>query len=156
LPELSGPVAVISVFVEHVPNLELSSVLSESPRDAPAARFRKFACRADLQGHGIGTLLLHHVMRIAREELSVDMLWCDARLATADWYEKRGLVRFGPTFFKGEVEYIRMKAALLDVSGEYYTFLTRPLHPDCSHLCSYVNFTIGVYVILAMYQLPLL
>jgi GNAT superfamily N-acetyltransferase len=102
LPDTPEPVAVISVFAEPVP------VGEQGPDDTSAARFRKFACRPDLQGRGIGTLLLQHVIRAA----CVDTLWCDARLATADWYQKRGLVAFGPVFLKSGVEYVRMKIGL--------------------------------------------
>jgi GNAT superfamily N-acetyltransferase len=100
------PVAVISVFAESVPE-EPSSAAAEL--SSLGVRFRKFACNPDFQGRGIGTILLEYVMAITRDEFKVDVLWCDARLVTARWYQKRGFARFGSTFFKGEVEYVRMK-----------------------------------------------
>ena len=62
------------------------------------------------QGRGVGTALLQYVFRAAREQLKCDVIWCDARLATAGWYERRGMHKFGQVFYKGEIEYIRMKA----------------------------------------------
>ncbi|KAK7045769.1 hypothetical protein VNI00_007170 [Paramarasmius palmivorus] len=95
------PVAVISVFVEAIP-------IPEHQHQA-AARFRKFACDPRHQGRGIGTKLLQYAFRAASTELKASVIWCDARLSTSAWYEKRGMVPFGQTFFKGPVEYVRMK-----------------------------------------------
>lgn len=46
------------------------------------------------------------------------VFWCDARLSSSQWYEKRGLVPFGNTFFKDTVEYTRMKMVLVDRVAE--------------------------------------
>ncbi len=77
-----------------------------------AARFRKFACDPAHQGRGIGTALLKHVFDVAVSEMVCGVIWCDARLSAAGWYERRGMRRFGETFFKGDIEYVRMKAEL--------------------------------------------
>ena len=45
-------------------------------------------------------------------------LWCDARLSGGQWYEKRGLVPFGDTFFRDAVEYTRMKIVLVGREAE--------------------------------------
>ncbi len=94
------PVAVVSLFREMVPGEETID---------NAARFRKFACDPVCQGRGIGTLLLREVFRFASTELRARVIWCDARASAAGWYERRGLHKFGNPFFKGAVEYVRMK-----------------------------------------------
>lgn len=97
LPTGDHPVAIISVFKEPV-----------NAGDVAAARFRKFACEPAFQGRGIGSRLLEHVFAVARLELGCSVVWCDARLATAEWYKKRKMVPFGQTFFKEDIEYVRM------------------------------------------------
>ena len=106
LPGSPGPVAVVSVFVDPLP----SSGDPAPPGDV--ARFRKFACDPAHQGKGIGTALLKHAFDAAATEMKCTTIWCDARLSAAGWYERRGMVRFGEVFFKGDIEYVRMKKAL--------------------------------------------
>lgn len=101
------PLAVISLFLETIPHHGVQG--HEADSTLPAARFRKFACEPSHQGRGIGTALLRHVLDAARDELNCRVLWCDARVESAAWYERRGLVKFGETFYKGEVEYVRMR-----------------------------------------------
>ena len=109
------PLAVISLFAEEIPSSrEGEGTGAASPGNAPdlrppAARFRKFACHPSYQGRGIGSALLRRVVEVARTELGCTVLWCDARVDSAGWYERRGLKRFGETFYKGEVEYVRMQ-----------------------------------------------
>lgn len=102
----NSPVAVISLFLESVPSLH-----SKDAAPPRAARFRKFACRRDYREQGIGSALLRYTFDAARG-MGCAVIWCDARLETAAWYERRGMSRFGETFFKEEVEYVRMKADL--------------------------------------------
>ncbi|KIP07920.1 hypothetical protein PHLGIDRAFT_127354 [Phlebiopsis gigantea 11061_1 CR5-6] len=102
LSETPVPVAVISLFVEPL-------LAETSPR---TARFRKFACDPSHQGCGIGSALLRHIFTVAKSELGCAVIWCDGRVKTAPWYEKRGMRRFGDLFYKGPVEYVRMKADL--------------------------------------------
>jgi ribosomal protein S18 acetylase RimI-like enzyme len=76
---------------------------------AKAVRFRKFACDIAFQGQGIGSTLLAYAQDIAREHFGASILWCDARVSAIAWYERRGYSTFGESFYKGPVEYCRMR-----------------------------------------------
>jgi GNAT superfamily N-acetyltransferase len=80
-------VAVISLFVEN-----------------GVARFRKFATRPDCQRQGVGTQLLNQVIEEARK-LGAHILWCDARLSAADFYQRFGMEPEGDVFYKGPIPY---------------------------------------------------
>lgn len=112
LPQRETPVAVISVFKESLPSDMRRETKVPEEQPAAAARFRKFACEPSHQGRGIGTTLLKYVFEVAARDLECDAIWCDARLATAEWYERRGMSRFGEVFYKGDIPYVRMKASL--------------------------------------------
>ena len=135
LPLRETPVAVISLFLEDIPLLkddhendtEINLIIKSEDHSNSnsstiddkdgyynrppqrAVRFRKFACDHEFQGKGIGTQLLAHVLSRAQTELDAATVWCDARVTARGWYIKRGLVPFGPTFYKGPEEYIRMR-----------------------------------------------
>lgn len=101
-----GPIiAVISLFLDEPPP-------GQSPMNVSYARFRKFACAHEHQGRGLGSALLAHVVEFS-DSTTRRTVWCDARLETAAWYEKRGMQRSGEIFWKGvgdeKVEYVRMK-----------------------------------------------
>ncbi|EIM86270.1 uncharacterized protein STEHIDRAFT_147702 [Stereum hirsutum FP-91666 SS1] len=110
------PVAVISVFREDMaPTLfpVRSTDASSSEQSHPVSfRFRKFACYPAFQGRGIGSALLAHTMDYCRTDMGAGLLWCDARVTAVSWYEKRGLEAFGDTWFKGTLEYIKMRKFL--------------------------------------------
>ncbi|KAI8986254.1 GCN5-related N-acetyltransferase [Trametes punicea] len=116
LPGSSIPVAVISVFYDRLPSTPAEHVSTPLTQDAlPAqriARFRKLSCEPAHQGKGIGTQLLQHILDIAKAEMGCTVVWCDARLSAEGWYERRGMRRFGETFFKGNIEYVRMMREL--------------------------------------------
>lgn len=103
-PELIG---VISLFREPIPPAE--SADNSVDEAICAARFRKFAVDPAYQGQGVGTRLLEEVFSVASSELKFSTIWCDARVAVADWYQKRGMSSFGANFDKGGLEYIRMR-----------------------------------------------
>ncbi|KAK7682322.1 hypothetical protein QCA50_014526 [Cerrena zonata] len=107
-----APVAVISLFKEPLPPIPHTEQREGAVDSTNAARFRKFACDPTYQGRGVGTTLLRYVFDAAQEQFGCNVIWCDARLATAGWYERRGMEKFGPVFYKSEVEYIRMKTNL--------------------------------------------
>ncbi|KAI0051501.1 GCN5-related N-acetyltransferase [Auriscalpium vulgare] len=105
---LKHPIAVISLFREDLPiNSGFQADIS-----TPAYRFRKFACHEAHQGQGIGSRLLSDTLSHAGQQLGARIVWCDARMATAGWYERKGLLSFGEPFMKGSVEYIRMAIVL--------------------------------------------
>ncbi|TFY64889.1 hypothetical protein EVG20_g5794 [Dentipellis fragilis] len=108
------PIAVISLFSETIPAVDSTTSTDHTDmvlQNAPETifRFRKFACDQRYQGRGIGSALLQHVLTHARAELGAHTVWCDARLSTAEWYQRRGLVPFGEPFYKSSVDYVRMK-----------------------------------------------
>ncbi|KAI0691158.1 GCN5-related N-acetyltransferase [Cerioporus squamosus] len=112
LPDTATPVAVISVFVDPLPPTP-GAICTPSDTSARAARFRKFACDPRYQGRGIGTMLLKHVFEVAVSEMVCGVIWCDARMSAAGWYERRGMKKYGDTFFKGDIEYVRMMRDLV-------------------------------------------
>jgi GNAT superfamily N-acetyltransferase len=108
------PAAVISVFFESIPPGGASDrTASGNHWHGTSARFRKFACHPKFQGQGIGTSLMRYAASYCSSK-GATVFWCDARLSSSQWYEKRGLIPFGDTFFKDTVEYIRMKMVLVD------------------------------------------
>ncbi|KAF9448774.1 hypothetical protein P691DRAFT_729043 [Macrolepiota fuliginosa MF-IS2] len=103
------PVAVISLFTEDIPQL---FGLSPPIHTTRTIRFRKFACDVAHQSKGIGSQLLEYTVSVARSDMNGSLLWCDARTTALSWYQQRGLEQFGDTFYKGVVEYVRMKREL--------------------------------------------
>nr|VWO98196.1 Ubiquitin-conjugating enzyme E2 2 [Ganoderma boninense] len=122
-------VAVVSVFEEAfsqpMPDGGVGCV--------PALRFRKFACDPKYQGQGIGTQLLRHVFddALSNPKIPIRVFWCDARVSAATWYERKeiGMERFGEVFFKGDIEYIRMKGVVtiaINLEGTRRSAVTEP------------------------------
>ena len=116
VPGRDKPVAVISVFFEPIPSVG-SNDRTASGDHGTTVRFRKFACHPEFQGQGIGTSLLRYAASYCTSK-GATVFWCDARLSSSQWYEKRGLVPFGDTFFKDTVEYTRMKMMLVDSEAD--------------------------------------
>ena len=112
------PIAVISAFLEDWPSRPVADDCHSSSSSGVGVRFRKFACTLSNRSQGIGTRLLNHVVNFARDELKGDYLWCDARVETIGWYERRGMVRDlnadgkEDVFLKKGKEYIRMRMEL--------------------------------------------
>ncbi|MBR8538286.1 GNAT family N-acetyltransferase [Carboxylicivirga sediminis] len=89
---------------------EMVSVISLFITDKQA-QFRKFATLQSYQGKGYGTLLLKEVIHVARN-LSLDKLWCNARMDKAGYYAKFGMKLTDRTFLKGGIEYVIMEKAI--------------------------------------------
>lgn len=114
VPSQDKPVGVISVFFEPIPPVrDNTNDRTAIGSHGISARFRKFACHPEFQGQGIGTGLLRYAASYC-SSMGAAVLWCDARLSSSQWYEKRGLIPFGDTFFKDTVEYTRMRMELVD------------------------------------------
>lgn len=116
VPSQDKPVAVISVFFEPVPPVGANDPTTSGDHGT-SARFRKFACHPEFQGQGIGTSLLRYAASYC-SSAGATLLWCDARLSHGQWYQKRGFVTFGDTFFKDTVEYTCMKMVLVDSEAD--------------------------------------
>ena len=91
-------------------NGEMVAVISLFVQDG-VGRFRKFATRPDCQGQGIGSQLLNQVMAEARR-LGATVLWCDARLSAAPFYERFGMQAAGDVFYKGAISYSKYSVML--------------------------------------------
>lgn len=79
--------------------------------DVDRARLRKFATLPALQGRGIGTELLSHVLKALKEK-AVTYLWCDARESAIGFYQRLGLQQEGARFHKSGVAYSKMSVRL--------------------------------------------
>ncbi|KAJ3909050.1 hypothetical protein F5879DRAFT_935075 [Lentinula edodes] len=122
------PIAVISLFLDPIPidHVAAHSACGSSafwdngsitgPSEIITVRFRKFACKTTMQGQGVGTALFKHAMHFAHSELKAEVFWCDARISSVAWYSGRGLSQFGHKFYKGAVEYVRMRVRLSETS----------------------------------------
>ena len=122
LPQHDTPIAVISLFRANIPTDKETPDPEPGPSSAnsmthccEAVRFRQFVCEPQYQGQGDGSRLLFHALSMVQSEWGVTMVWCDARTTTQEWYKRRGFEPFGPKFFKGPVEHVRMKADLKDL-----------------------------------------
>ena len=72
-----------------------------------SARLRKFATLPEVQGQGIGTKLLNHVLSTIKHE-KINHFWCDARESAIEFYKRFGMQPEGNRFYKAEVPYYKM------------------------------------------------
>ena len=91
-------------------NNRLVSVASIYP-SANSARLRKFATLPEVQGQGIGTQLLNHILSTINNE-DIDQFWCDARESAIEFYKRFGMTPEGNRFYKAEVPYYKMSIKL--------------------------------------------
>lgn len=75
------------------------------------AQFRKFATLHEEQGKGYGTVLLQFIIKTATE-LSLAVLWCNARADKTYFYEKFGMHKADKQFTKGGIDYVIMEQQL--------------------------------------------
>lgn len=71
-------------------------------------QFRKFATETALQGQGLGTILLQHVLDEA-EAGDVVRIWCNARVNAAPFYERFGFSCTGEPWQKHGIDFIKME-----------------------------------------------
>jgi len=76
-----------------------------------SARLRKFATLVPFQGQGLGSFLLRHIFDILIDK-KVTHFWCDARVESAGFYKKLGMLTKGEQFYKSELPYIIMEKSL--------------------------------------------
>ena len=75
-------------------------------------QFRKLATLVDYQGKGIASLLLNHILKLAKDK-GLTKVWCNARNSKKSFYEKFGMVPTGKTFIKSDQEFLIMEILLL-------------------------------------------
>ncbi|MBO3697698.1 GNAT family N-acetyltransferase [Roseivirga sp. E12] len=86
---------------------QLTSVVSLFADDQEA-QFRKLATAVGAQGNGYGTMLLSHLMK-ETQALSIDRVWCNARIDKTSFYHKFGLKETARTFIKNRQSYVVME-----------------------------------------------
>ena len=74
-------------------------------------QFRKLATLEEYQGKGIATLLLNHILKLAKEK-GLRTVWCNARTNKKSFYEKFGMMATGKTFIKSGQEFSIMEILL--------------------------------------------
>ncbi|RKF13239.1 GNAT family N-acetyltransferase [Alginatibacterium sediminis] len=72
-------------------------------------RLRKFACQTSLQNSGLGSTVLHEIIRMAKANPGIDTFWCDARQDALGFYQRFGLSQNSKLFYKHNVAYVKME-----------------------------------------------
>jgi len=87
--------------------------LMRRPLDGrPAWQLRGMAVRPDLLRRGLGRALLAHAERALHEEVGPALLWCNARVAAAPFYERLGWsIVSAPFDIPGVGSHVRMVRA---------------------------------------------
>ncbi|MBF4465432.1 GNAT family N-acetyltransferase [Flavobacterium sp. LC2016-12] len=76
-----------------------------------AMQFRKLATLEDYQRKGIGSLLLNHILKFAKDK-GLRKVWCNARSNKKSFYEKFRMTDTGKTFTKSGQEFSIMEILL--------------------------------------------
>ena len=122
---VAGPIGVVSLLPAAYPGpggdgraaAEAADETARSGRHpesgAPGYQLRGMAVAPRLQGRGVGSVLL----RGALDELTsrgVLLVWCNARLSAAPFYERGGFVRHGGRYVLApfDIVHVRMHQAL--------------------------------------------
>ncbi|NLR94813.1 MULTISPECIES: GNAT family N-acetyltransferase [Flammeovirga] len=90
---------------------ELTSVISLFMDPDKNVQFRKFATLQEQQGKGYGSILLKHVIKLAKEE-GAKVLWCNARATATILYEREGLHQTDTSFIRKGILFVRMEKQL--------------------------------------------
>jgi predicted GNAT family N-acyltransferase len=80
--------------------------------ESRVARLRKFATLIELQGQGIGSKLITHILNELKED-SAEYFWCDARKTAVNFYQKFGMERQGAEFNKSGELYFKMAVSIV-------------------------------------------
>lgn len=89
---------------------QLSSVVSLFEQNG-AYQFRKFATLPKVQGKGLGTLLLKHIISYAKD-MGANKIWCNARVSASGFYQKFGFTISGPIFNRNDIDFVIMELQL--------------------------------------------
>ncbi len=79
-------------------------VISLFTTDDGRMQFRKFALLENYQNKGAGSILLNHVIDLAKAQ-NISQLWCNARVDAAPFYQRFGFSFETDSFFKSDIEY---------------------------------------------------
>lgn len=74
-------------------------------------QFRKFATEVSQQGKGYGSYLLQHIVKLAAAQ-GAEVLWCNARLSAAEFYERFGFTGTGNSWQQSGIDFIKMEKLL--------------------------------------------
>jgi ribosomal protein S18 acetylase RimI-like enzyme len=107
--EKRAPVGVITI---HISRPKDESALAEPSSESLEAQFRKLAVAPEWQGQGIGSRLVEQAGVVA-SDAGAQSLWCDARTSALAFYKKLGMQTEGEPFMRKEVEYVKMRRALV-------------------------------------------
>lgn len=107
--EKRTPIGVITI---HVSRPKEESASAEASSENLEAQFRKLAVAPEWQGQGIGSKLVKQAGVVARDAGACS-LWCDARTSALAFYKKLGMQTEGEPFMRKEVEYVKMRRALI-------------------------------------------
>lgn len=86
---------------------QLVTVVSLFENDG-IAQFRKFATAKDMQGRGLGSLLLQHIYQFCQQK-NIHTLWCNARTSAMGFYLRHHFRTVGQVFYKNNLAFIRME-----------------------------------------------
>lgn len=76
--------------------------------DGTEAQFIKLATLPKAQGKGYATLLINHLIQVAKEQGAI-RLWCNARKGKTHFYRRFGMRCTDEEFSKGEQDYVVME-----------------------------------------------
>ncbi len=71
-------------------------------------RFRKFATIEQYRNQGLGSKMMHFVIKYA-EENGYERIWCDARANALRFYDQFGFRKFSVPFYKGNIPYAKIE-----------------------------------------------
>ncbi len=73
-------------------------------------QFRKFCTLDNHQGKGYGSQLLQHVFEIAKQQVHVNKVWCNARVSALGFYERFGMKTTDHTYNKDGHDFVIMQS----------------------------------------------
>lgn len=96
----------LGVWINEKP-VSIVSLFSRGDR----FQFRKFATEIPQQGKGYGSYLLQYIVKLAASQ-GAEVLWCNARLSAAPFYERFGFTCTGNPWQQSGIDFIKMEKLL--------------------------------------------